>query len=78
LQAGGIRRQLLAAAAQMVKEKDCPCIFMTVIAQHVELVNWYIRHGYRPTGETRPLLQTGNSAYQLSPLEFIVLKEQTG
>src|SRR5882757_768672 len=37
LQAGGIGKQLLAAADDMAKEKNCPSIFMTVIAQRETL-----------------------------------------
>ena len=27
---------------------------MTVIDRRAELIGWYVRHGYAPTGEARP------------------------
>lgn len=55
LQAVGIGKQLLAAAEAAAREVFAANrIEMTVIARRVELVEWYRRHGYAPSGETRP------------------------
>ena len=55
LQAGGIGKQLLAAAETTAREAfGAARIEMTVIDRRAELIGWYVRHGYAPTGETRP------------------------
>lgn len=54
-QTGGIGKLLLAAAEQRARDRfDATRIEMTVIERRVELIAWYRRHGYAPTGETRP------------------------
>lgn len=55
LQAGGIGRQLVAAAETTAREVFAAAhIEMTVIDRRAELIAWYVRHGYAPSGETRP------------------------
>jgi len=55
LQAGGIGKQLLAAAETAAREAfGASRIEMTVIDRRAELIGWYVRHGYAPSGETRP------------------------
>jgi len=55
LQAGGIGKQLLAAAETTAREAfGAARIEMTVIDRRAELIGWYVRHGYAPTGEARP------------------------
>ena len=55
LQAGGIGRQLMAAAEATARETFAATqIEMTVIDRRAELIGWYVRHGYAPSGETRP------------------------
>ena len=52
-QATGLGRQLLAAAEQhATAEWHCEAIRMTVLEQRLELLAWYARRGYKPTGET--------------------------
>jgi GNAT superfamily N-acetyltransferase len=54
-QAAGIGTQLLAAAEQYARAEWAATVMeLTVIAQRTELISWYARRGYRPTGETRP------------------------
>ena len=54
-QDGGIGRVVLAAAERFAAEQwAAGAMEMTVIAQRTELIDWYHRRGYRPTGETRP------------------------
>jgi GNAT superfamily N-acetyltransferase len=54
-QAGGLGRALLAAAeALAVDDFGAYAMEMTVIARRSELVAWYERRGYSPTGEMRP------------------------
>ncbi|RTQ46870.1 GNAT family N-acetyltransferase [Hymenobacter gummosus] len=54
-QAGGIGRQLLAAAEDYARRQGLSAVQMTVLAERPDLLAWYARRGYRPTGETRPL-----------------------
>lgn len=55
LQAGGVGKQLIAAAESTARETfAADRIEMTVIERRAELIAWYERHGYARTGETRP------------------------
>ncbi len=55
LQAGGIGRKLVAAAETLARDAfGATQIEMTVIDRRAELIAWYVRHGYEPSGETRP------------------------
>lgn len=55
LQAGGIGRKLVAAAESTARKTfAADHIEMTVIDRRAELIAWYVRHGYAPSGETRP------------------------
>lgn len=68
-QAGGMGRRLIAAAeAQAVAQFAATLMEMTVIDSRRELVAYYERRGYRPTGEARdfPVPVT-------PPLQMVVL-----
>ena len=72
LQASGLGRRLLAAAeTEAVSRFGAPRMEMTVINRRAELIAWYQRRGYAPTGETRP--------FPVDPprpeLEFVVLEK---
>lgn len=55
LQAGGIGRKLVGAAETTARDTFAAShIEMTVIDRRAELIAWYVRHGYAPSGETRP------------------------
>jgi len=56
LQNKGIGKLLLHKAEEVAKELGCSYITMTVISVRSELIAWYQRHGYKPTGEKNPLL----------------------
>lgn len=54
LQGSGLGKQLVAAAEACArKDFAATRIEMTVIDRRVELIAWYRRHGYAPSGETR-------------------------
>jgi len=54
-QATGVGRLLLAASEEHAATRfGATRIEITVIAQRTELIAWYERRGYRPTGERRP------------------------
>ena len=72
LQASGLGRRLLdAAETEAVARFAARRIEMTVIHRRAELIAWYERRGYAPTGETRP--------FPVDPprpdLEFMVLEK---
>ena len=53
-QNGGLGRVLLAAAEDWARERGGRKIRMTVINLRHALIAWYVRRGYRTTGETQP------------------------
>ncbi len=74
-QATGIGKKLLLAAEKIAVDKQCRAITMTVIAQRHELIAWYERRGYRPTGETQPFPNDPRFGIPKQPLEFIVMEK---
>jgi ribosomal protein S18 acetylase RimI-like enzyme len=76
LQGGGIGQQLLAEAERIAREDwGATTVEMTVIAQREELIAWYVKRGYAPTGETRPF-PYGDERFglpQIDDLYFVVL-----
>ncbi|GAW41209.1 putative acetyltransferase [Brevundimonas sp. SH203] len=72
VQASGLGRHLLAAAeTEAVARFGARRMEMTVIHRRAELIAWYGRRGYAPTGETRP--------FPVDPprpaLDFVVLEK---
>ncbi|WP_404416074.1 GNAT family N-acetyltransferase [Brevundimonas vesicularis] len=71
-QASGLGRRLLSAAeSEAIARFGARRMEMTVIHRRTELIAWYERRGYTPTGETRP--------FPVDPprheLEFAVLEK---
>ena len=54
LQGGGMGRVLLEAAEQHARGIGAAVMEMGVIAQRGELIAWYKRRGYAPTGREKP------------------------
>jgi ribosomal protein S18 acetylase RimI-like enzyme len=72
LQASGLGRLLLAAAeSEAVARFGARRMEMTVIHGRTELIAWYERRGYAPTGETRPFPVDPPRA----ELDFVVLEK---
>lgn len=77
LQGKGIGKLLLKEAEEEAKRQHCKSIFMTVISVRKELIDWYMRHGYKPTGEKKPFAFSDPRFGQpKQPLEFIVLEKK--
>lgn len=54
-QGSGLGKSMLARAEQLAQEEwGCQDMRMTVIEQRTELIAWYVRRGYRETGEHEP------------------------
>lgn len=75
-QAGGIGKQLMAAAEQIARDRHCRAMTLTVIPQRHELIAFYERRGYQPTGETEPFpMDDPRFGLPKQPLSFIVMEK---
>ena len=75
-QNNGIGKKLLNAADEYAINKNCSSIIMTVISIRRELIEWYERHGYEKTGETKPFHYRGDRfGIPKRPLEFLFLQK---
>lgn len=77
LQGSGIGKKLLHESESTARSWDCRKMFMTVIHMRHELIDWYKRHGYVITGETKPF-PYGDPRFGLpkrSDLSFVVLEK---
>lgn len=75
LQGRGLGKQLLQAAEDHARALGCSHIEMTVIADRQALIDWYARHGFFPTGETRPFVQDAKFGRPRYPIHFVVLQK---
>jgi ribosomal protein S18 acetylase RimI-like enzyme len=77
-QGQGWGRQILAEAERLARaEWDAATMTMTVLEPRRDLIGWYERRGYRPTGESRPF-PYGNARFGIPrrpDLSFIVLEK---
>ncbi len=79
-QGAGIGRAVLAEAERTASDWGCERIRMTVIRQRAELIAWYRRLGFLPTGETEPF-PYGDERFgrpRRLDLEFMVLEGRVG
>lgn len=78
LQGDGLGKRLLAAAELYVREElGAARIEMQVFTRRRELLSFYERRGYRPTGERRPFpySEWPQSGALFEDLEFVVLEK---
>ena len=78
-QRDGLGRQLLSEAERVILEDlGMDCARMTVIGQRLELIAWYGRRGYLPTGEREPFPygEPRNGLPRRSDLYFEVLEKR--
>lgn len=76
-QGQGIGKKLLAEAEVYAMQKGIPKIEMTVISIRTELIEWYKRHGYQLTGESKPFVVPDTRwGIPKQQLEFVVLKKK--
>jgi ribosomal protein S18 acetylase RimI-like enzyme len=75
-QAKGIGRKLLEAAEQLAVEQQCRAVTMTVITVRHELIAWYQRRGYQPTGEMEPFPTDPRFGLPRQQLEFMVMEKR--
>jgi len=74
LQAKGIGKGLMKAAEAYAAENGYTKIVMQVIHVRSELIAWYKRQGYQPTGERIPF-ENGKFGEAKIPLSFMVLEK---
>jgi N-acetylglutamate synthase-like GNAT family acetyltransferase len=78
LQGGGLGGRLLAAAErEAARLWNSAELEMAVIGQRTELIDWYLRRGYEPSGETRPFPYGDERAGlpRRPDLHFVVLRK---
>ncbi len=75
IQAKGIGKILLQAAADHARQLQLKSICMTVISVRTELIAWYERHGYRKTGEVKPFPADHTLVIPKQPLELLVMEK---
>jgi GNAT superfamily N-acetyltransferase len=80
-QGRGRGRAIVSEAERVAREEwGAGRMRMTVIRQRIDLIAWYERLGYRPTGETEPF-PYGNERFGIPTrpdLEFVVLAKSLG
>jgi ribosomal protein S18 acetylase RimI-like enzyme len=72
----GIGNELLTAAEKYAITNQCRMIFMNVISERTELINWYIRKGYYQTNERKPFPADNRFGTPNKPIEFIILEKK--
>jgi len=76
LQAQGIGKKLMFAGEDFARTHGCKKITMTVVSVRDKLIDWYIRHGYRLTGERKPFVFPDERwGIPKQPLEFVVMEK---
>jgi GNAT superfamily N-acetyltransferase len=80
-QGHGVGAAVLAGAERYVRDRwVAAALHLSVIRQRTELIAWYARRGYAPTGETHPF-PYGDDRYGLprrDDLELVVLRRALG
>jgi ribosomal protein S18 acetylase RimI-like enzyme len=75
-QGSGTGKRLLQAAAERAKSLKCPVVFMQVVSERPELMDWYRRHGYELTGERKPFDGDHRFGKPRRPLEFWFMEKK--
>ncbi len=75
LQGHGIGKLLLQGAEMHARHVGCRVVFMRVISLRAELIDWYVRHGYRNTGVLEPFESPEKFGVPKQPLEFVILEK---
>jgi GNAT superfamily N-acetyltransferase len=73
LQAAGLGRALIAQAERIARNVfGARILEMTVIDRRAELIAWYQRCGYVPSGEVRPFAVPGDHPFAMVVLERLL------
>lgn len=74
-QAAGIGRQLLAATEAQARQAGHSGVLISVISVRAELIAWYERLGFQPTGEVLPFPLHASPSIPKQPLELLLLRK---
>jgi ribosomal protein S18 acetylase RimI-like enzyme len=80
LQKKGLGEMMLTEAEAFAEFWDCQKIYMTVIGQRTELIQWYEKRGYKNTGEKKPF-PYGEERFGIPKVEglyFVILEKRIG
>ncbi|MFC0517900.1 GNAT family N-acetyltransferase [Mucilaginibacter angelicae] len=75
LQNKGVGRALIEEAEVYARKYNCDTLTMTVISTRFELISWYERRGYKPTGEIQPFHAHGRFGEAKQHIELIVMEK---
>lgn len=75
LQNAGIGRALLSAADNYAKENSFSRIYMIVISERKELIDWYMRNGYTSTNVLTPFTGHPQFGIPTKPLYTVELEK---
>lgn len=75
-QALGVGRYLLLHADLQARHLRCTRLRLTALAERPELIEWYLRRGYQPTGETEPFPAGAGAGQPRQPLHLLVLEKR--
>lgn len=77
LQNQSLGKTLMVEAERFAKEKGASRMVLGLIQSRTELLEWYLRRGYRPNGETKPFPADAERFPRLTeePLHFIFLEK---
>lgn len=79
-QNGGLGRRMLSAAERWASRQGARAIRITVVNVRASLIDWYIRRGYRLSGETEPFPYDDDRFGRplRDDLQFVVLRKTLG
>lgn len=76
LQNRGLGKVMLNAGEEYARHVGCTAVTMVVIDERAELISWYARRGYHPTGNYRPFDNTDPVfGVPKKPLQFMELEK---
>jgi ribosomal protein S18 acetylase RimI-like enzyme len=76
IQGKGIGKALMNASEEEAIGLGCNAIFMNVLSDRKELIDWYVRHGYHDTGQRKPFsFSDPRFGFPKKPLEFMILEK---
>ncbi|WP_448697593.1 GNAT family N-acetyltransferase [Mucilaginibacter sp. AW1-3] len=71
----GTGKLLLKHIEWYAREQNRDRLHLTVISARHELVEWYKRHGFKPTGAVQPFPVGAGVGIQKQPLELLVMEK---
>lgn len=74
----GIGKKLLHASEEYAQYVQCKSIYMTVISLRFDIIQWYQKLGYNPTGEILPFEEDEEHGKHRQQLDFIILEKVIG